>query len=211
MPQINLVWSDANNQPQAYQFALLETDADRTLTIGRDYQKCELLLAHNTVSRVHAEISFKSEWQRFYLRNLAAKNPVRIDGGLLTDGEVAIYQGSMIQLGQILLNVSEVLIGEVAHIHAPPPTPVAPISPQPLSQTGPTPSQSPNQPYGGQPAVVQAQASQPPANQSPANQSSTTPKLVCPKCQTLQLMSLRNSNCPVCGHFLADAASRYFF
>ena len=201
------MWSDANNRPQTYQFSLLETDADRTLKIGRDQQQCELLLAHNTVSRVHAEISFKSEWQRFYLRNLAAKNPVRVDGGLLTDGEVAIYQGSMIQLGQILLNVSDVVMGEVAHSHVPQQPPIVSAPPQPLSQP-----LSQTNPIPNQPQAVPAQASQGQINQPQANQEqSATPKLVCPKCQTLQLLSLRNSNCPVCGHFLADASSRYFF
>ena len=154
---------------------------------------------------MHAEISFKSEWQRFYLRNLAAKNPVRVDGGLLTDGEVAIYQGSMIQLGQILLNVSEIIMGEVVHSPLPFHPPIA--TAQPLSPTNPTPSQ----PEAVQAQSSQAQASQSAANQPSTSQSGTTPKLVCPKCQTLQLLSLRISICPVCGHFLADAASRYFF
>ncbi len=203
MPQINLAWNDSNNRLRTYQLSLSETDIDKKTNIGRDQQQCELWLAHSTVSRVHAEVSFKAEWQRFYLRNLAANNPVRVDGGLLVDGEVALYEGSMIQLGQRLLQVSDIVVGDLpalaqvqAHSHPlynatpassvppPPVLPVPPVHSHELSQTAPN---------SGQP------------------HQNAAPQLVCPKCQNLQALSLRNSNCPVCGHFLADASSRYFF
>ncbi|MEO0770668.1 MAG: FHA domain-containing protein, partial [Cyanobacteria bacterium J06649_4] len=92
MPQINLVWNDSDNRTQTYQLSLLSTQI-RSAKIGRDQQQCQLWLQHNTVSRVHAEMSFKPDWQRFYLQNLALNNPIRVDGGLLTQGEVALYQG----------------------------------------------------------------------------------------------------------------------
>jgi len=211
MPQINLMWNDSNSQLQNYQLSLLDTDLDKKTNIGRDQQRCEIWLAHNTVSRVHAEVSFKTEWQRFYLRNLAANNPVRVDGGLLVDGEVALYEGSMIQLGQLLLQVSDVVVdqlsthaqGSISHgptqltsvpsIPSIPPVPsVPPVHNHAPSQTAPN---------------AAAQSGQ----QASAQPQSAAPKLRCPKCKTLQALSLRNSNCPVCGHFLADAASQYFF
>ncbi|MEO1792772.1 MAG: FHA domain-containing protein, partial [Cyanobacteria bacterium J06629_19] len=98
MPQINWTWNDSNSHLQTYQLSLSETDLNAKTIIGRDQQRCNLWLPHNTVSRVHAEVSFKADWQRFYLRNLAANNPIRVDGGLLVDGEVALYEGSMVQL-----------------------------------------------------------------------------------------------------------------
>jgi len=212
MPQINLVWNDSDSRLQTYQLSLLASDLDKKTNIGRDQARCDLWLAHNTVSRVHAEISFKAEWQRFYLRNLAVNNPVRVDGGLLVDGEVSLYEGSMIQLGQLLLQVSDIVTDELsAHTHGhsfgqpshgaapansvpavpsiPPVPPIPPVHRHEPSQTTPTSGQSgPN-----------------------AQPQNAAPKLMCPKCQTLQVLSLRNSNCPVCGHFLADASSRYFF
>ncbi|MEM9151727.1 MAG: FHA domain-containing protein [Cyanobacteria bacterium P01_F01_bin.3] len=219
MPQINLVWNDSNNQLQSYQLSLLANDLDKKTNIGRDQQRCELWLAHSTVSRVHAEVSFKAEWQRFYLRNLAANNPVRIDGGLLVEGEVALYEGSMIQFGQVLLQVSDVAVDDIfvpvhsasSHNHTPE-TVIPPISPVPSVPPVPNihihgaPRTSPTSGQAAQ-GVAASQGVQS-HNVQP---QSAAPKLVCQKCHTLQSLSLRNSNCPVCGHFLADAASQYFF
>lgn len=206
MPQINLVWNDSNSRLQTYQLSLLGTDLIKKINIGRDQQQCELWLANNTVSRVHAEISFKAAWQRFYLRNLAANNPVRVDGGLLVEGEVALYQGSMIQLGQLLLQVSDVVVDDVS---AQAPRGIPPHAEQAAAVPAPVvlpvhnhdPSQPPSN--SGQPAQ--------PVSSQPAESQNAAPQLQCPKCQNFQLLSLRNSNCPVCGHFLADAASQYFF
>ncbi|MEL7355254.1 MAG: FHA domain-containing protein [Cyanobacteria bacterium J06560_6] len=204
MPQINFVWKDSNGRDQAYQMSLLKTDTDKKVNIGRDQQKCELWLAHNTVSRVHAELTFKPDWQRFYLRNLAPKNPVRIDGGILVEGEVALCEQSVIQFGQLLLQVSSVTMDENAfhsHTHLPPSSPpelLVPPNPQQSSSVGST------APSGGGAANASAGSSGVPSQNA-------APKLLCPKCKTMQSLSLRNSNCPVCGHFLADASSRYFF
>lgn len=219
MPQINFVWNDSEGRIQAYQLFLSEADLGKTINIGRDQQKCELWLAHNTVSRVHAEVSFKPEWQRFYLRNLAAKNPVRVDGGLLEKGETALYEGSMVQFGQLLLQVSDVAVNPVVHHHHHQSSPVtSPIGqPAPGSQSAPeAPAQYVQAPAAhAQAATPQGQpvpSSPTPNAPIPSSQTpSVAPKLVCPKCGTLQVLSLRNSNCPVCGHFLADASSRYFF
>lgn len=205
MPQINFVWKDSNGRTQSYQMSLLKTDTDKKVNIGRDQQKCDLWLAHNTVSRVHAELSFKPDWQRFYIRNLSPKNPPRIDGGLLVDGEVALSAESVLQFGQLLLQVSSVVMEENAalgHTHLPPSAPPELIAP-------PTPQQVP--------ASVGVGSTAPPSGVSAGAghggipSQNAAPKLVCPKCKTMQSLSLRNSNCPVCGHFLADASSRYFF
>ncbi|MEL7067206.1 MAG: FHA domain-containing protein [Cyanobacteria bacterium J06634_6] len=204
MPQINFVWKDSHGRDQAYQMSLLKTDTDKKVNIGRDQQKCELWLAHNTVSRVHAELTFKPDWQRFYLRNLAPKNPVRIDGGILVEGEVALCEQSVIQFGQLLLQVSSVTMDENSfhgHTHLPPSSPpelLVPPNPQQSSSVGST------APPGGGAANASAGSSGTPSQNA-------APKLLCPKCKTMQSLSLRNSNCPVCGHFLADASSRYFF
>ncbi|MEO1620421.1 MAG: FHA domain-containing protein [Cyanobacteria bacterium J06632_3] len=205
MPQINLVWNDSANQIQTYQLSLSATELSKRVMLGRDQQRCQLWLAHNTVSRVHAELSFKPDWQRFYLQNLALNNPARVDGGLITQGEAALYQGSVIQLGQILLQVSEVIVDDsTPHTHPPHERPQAAPSTTHSQQADWT-ATAPNSNQPISPANAQNQEVQATPMQSVA------PKLICPKCQTPQQLSLRNSNCPVCGHFLADAASRYFF
>ena len=204
------MWNDSNSQLQNYQLSLLDTDLNKKTNIGRDQQQCDIWLAHNTVSRVHAEVSFKAEWQRFYLRNLAANNPVRVDGGLLVDGEVALYEGSMLQFGQLLLQVSDIIVDNLStHAHGSVSqgatqlnsVPAVPSIP-PISAVPPAHNHEPSQsaPNSGQNA-----------SSAQAQPQSVAPKLVCPKCKTPQALSLRNSNCPVCGHFLADAASQYFF
>ncbi|MEM6599439.1 MAG: FHA domain-containing protein, partial [Cyanobacteria bacterium P01_C01_bin.69] len=164
MPQINWTWNDSNSHLQTYQLSLSETDLNAKTIIGRDQQRCNLWLPHNTVSRVHAEVSFKADWQRFYLRNLAANNPIRVDGGLLVDGEVALYEGSMVQLGQLLLQASDIAVdnsaahaqGATSHtpthvVSIPPVPPIPSVPPVPPvhghahSQTAPNsgqPSQS---------------------------------------------------------------------
>lgn len=224
MPQINLVWNDSQNRFKNYQLSLLEADLHKKTNIGRDQQRCEIWIEHNTVSRVHAEISFKSDWQRFYLRNIAANNPPRVDGGILTEGEVALYDGSIIQFGQVLIQVSDVVV-EVAAAYPNLSSPLqSPVTPTPAASP-PSKNLAETAPSGHHQAVHQHIHTPPAQNSAPAqnvvvnaqSQSagvqtpSVAPKLVCPKCQTMQLLSLRNSNCPVCGHFLADASSRYFF
>ncbi|MEL6939989.1 MAG: FHA domain-containing protein [Cyanobacteria bacterium J06598_1] len=212
MPQINFGWSDLNGQGQTYQLLLSAPDIEKKTNIGRDQQQCEIWLAHNTVSRVHAEVSFKSQWQRFYIRNLATNNPIRVDGGLLSEGEVALYPGSLLQLGQIMLQVSSIVLDEpAAHSHEQPliqNTPPFSSAPTRLSQALP-PAGPSGQGTTQPPSAIQPPAAQPPVIQQNAQPQSTSPKLTCPKCQTLQALSLRNSNCPVCGHFLADASTRY--
>lgn len=137
MPQINLVWNDSQNRFKNYQLSLLEADLYKKTNIGRDQQRCEIWIEHSTVSRVHAEISFKPDWQRFYLRNIAANNPPRVDGGMLTKGEVALYDGSIIQFGQVLIQVSDVVVEvAAAYPQATPPqqmsaTPAPIVSPPP--------------------------------------------------------------------------------
>lgn len=220
MPQINLVWNDSQNRFKNYQLSLLEADLYKKTNIGRDQQRCEIWIEHNTVSRVHAEISFKPDWQRFYLRNIAANNPPRVDGGILTEGEVALYDGSIIQFGQVLIQVSDVVVEVAAAYPQATPSPQIPAAP---AVSPPPQNLAKTAPSGHHQAVHQHLQTPPAQNSAPAQNvvvnaqsagvqaPSVAPKLVCPKCKTMQLLSLRNSNCPVCGHFLADASSRYFF
>jgi serine/threonine protein kinase len=68
--------------------------------IGRDPQQCDIVLPDLTVSGLHVEIFFHAEKQRFYLRNLRQQNPPIIDGQLLLAGEIPLFSGSSLRLGQ---------------------------------------------------------------------------------------------------------------
>ena len=46
-----------------------------TFRIGRDPAQCDLILSDERISRLHVEIFFRPDWQRFYLRNLKSHNP----------------------------------------------------------------------------------------------------------------------------------------
>ena len=87
-----------------------------TFRIGRDPSQCDLILSDERISRLHIEIFFRSDWQRFYLRNLKPHNPLEIDGGKLIEGEVALSKDSLINLGKTKLKVTDITIngGELA-------------------------------------------------------------------------------------------------
>lgn len=76
--------------------------------IGRDRSQCHLVLEDTTVSRLHVELFFKPDYQRFYLKNLQSNNPPKIDGGVLISGEVALNLGSTIELGTLRLTVGNI-------------------------------------------------------------------------------------------------------
>ncbi len=183
--------------------------------VGRDPQHCDLVLTEPTVSRTHIEIFFKPNWQRFYVRNLQPKNPPLINGGLLIEGEAALSLDSVIQLGQLELKLTQIqLIGAAGSVNP---------SGQPIHQqsfsleaTGLPPSQflGVHQAIGrvAESAIAPHIPSASPVFSTPQipstpPSSSSSYGLECPKCQSIHPLGLRNSACPSCGHFLADAES----
>ncbi len=76
--------------------------------IGRDPQACDIILSEPTVSGLHVEIFFHLQKEKFYLRNLRDRNPPIVDGKLLLAGEMPLYDGSGIRLGQQNLTVSAI-------------------------------------------------------------------------------------------------------
>lgn len=174
------------------------------IRIGRDPHYCDLVLAEPTVSRTHIEIFFKPNWQRFYVRNLQPKNPPLINGGLLVEGEAALSLDSVLQLGQLELKLTQIqLIGSAGSANQS----ASPIRQQAheFEATGLPPSQflGNGQAMRGEGAFL-FEAAKP--NASPLSSSSNY-GLECPKCQSIHPLGLRNSACPSCGHFLADAES----
>ncbi|MGK7891619.1 MAG: FHA domain-containing protein [Leptolyngbyaceae cyanobacterium] len=202
MPLINLSWNNPNHQNYQYQIDDANADSSQTLKIGRDQQKCELWIDHGTVSRIHAEIFFKPKWRRFYLRNLEPRNPVRVDGGTLIQGEVALAQGSRIQLGQMLVHVTQISLDDAGQSTVQPSHQVPDPTPQPRKSE---PTELATQPPL---SILNPNPSSPVVGEAIATSESPEAKLVCPKCHSLQPLSQRNSACTVCGHFLADAASK---
>lgn len=90
-----------------------------TIRIGRgDETQCDVVLKHPepeieyTVSRVHAEISFDTQKNGFFLRNLTQNrqspkqpNPVIVEGKKIITEDVKLQQGTQIQLGKMSLTI----------------------------------------------------------------------------------------------------------
>ncbi|WP_299487890.1 FHA domain-containing protein [Acaryochloris sp. IP29b_bin.137] len=114
--------------------------------IGRDPQKCDIVLSDGSVSGLQAEVYFHSGSQAFYLRSLRETNPAIVNGQPITAGEVPLGTASTITLGRVVLHarVSAVPGGlpptEVSP-SAVPPTAVSP--PVPAAPAHPAPSPSP--------------------------------------------------------------------
>ncbi|HIK31575.1 MAG TPA: FHA domain-containing protein [Oscillatoriales cyanobacterium M59_W2019_021] len=178
--QLTLTWTELDRSKTQTIDSLKYEEMSQVFRLGRDPSQCHLVFVENTVSRLHVELFFRAELQRFYLRNLQPKNPPKIDGGTLISGEVALHPGSPIELGQLQLTVSD--ISEVRpHVTLPP---TLQNRPQLL----------PHQPLPIQPL------------RSPILLSSHY-GLECPHCHQLSSLDMRHSACTHCGHFLADAES----
>lgn len=106
--QITLTWNEANCLKTQTIESSQYSESSGGFRIGRDRSQCHLVLSDTTVSRLHVELFFKPEYQRFYLRSLQPKNPPKIDGGSLISGEVALTVGSTIELGNLHLSVSQI-------------------------------------------------------------------------------------------------------
>ncbi|KAF3890434.1 molecular chaperone DnaK [Tolypothrix bouteillei VB521301] len=81
-----------------------------TVRIGRDPVQCDLVFSDLTVSGLHVEIFFNQQVGQFYVRNLRQTNPPIVDGKALPTGEIALSQGSNLQLGQINLRVTAITL-----------------------------------------------------------------------------------------------------
>lgn len=131
--QLTLTWTELDRPKTQTIDSFKYEEMSQVFRLGRDPSQCHLVFAENTVSRLHAELFFRGELQRFYLRNLQPKNPPKIDGGTLISGEAALHSGSTIELGQLQLTVSD--ISDVRpHITLPPTLQKRPqtLPPQPL-------------------------------------------------------------------------------
>ena len=75
-----------------------------TVRIGRDPQKCDIVLADSSVSGLQAEVYYHVGSQVFYVRSLRDTNPPTINGQPITNGEVPIGSASTLNLGRVVLN-----------------------------------------------------------------------------------------------------------
>jgi hypothetical protein len=109
MKELILVWIESG---QSHSFKISQSLSRRNpvnIRIGRDPNRCDLVLSHPTVSGLHIEIFFDQFGDQFCIRNLRTANPPQIDGYSLVSGEMPLKQGSQLMLGQQLLQVKSIV------------------------------------------------------------------------------------------------------
>lgn len=127
-----------------------------TVRIGRDPQKCDIVLSDSSVSGLQAEVYFHSGSQTFYLRSLRETNPPIVNGQPITTGEVPLGTASTVTLGRVVLNIRASAVPgglpptEVSPSRGVPPTAVSPpVNAAPSSYPAPSPAPY----YQSQPAT----------------------------------------------------------
>ncbi len=110
MYQFTIEWPEGSQLRSKTFSATEENQLKAALCIGRDEQ-CDIVVADdaNSVSRLHAEIFFKSEQKKLYLRNATGNRPqsnfVMVDGQKVVKQEAVLKTGSKIQLGKLMLTI----------------------------------------------------------------------------------------------------------
>lgn len=112
-----------------------------TVRIGRDPQKCDIVLSDSSVSGLQAEVYYHAGSQAFYLRSLRDTNPPIVNGQPITTGEVPLGSASTVSLGRVVLN-ARVSAGSGGL----PPTEVSPPGVPPTAVSSPTPAAPPPYP-----------------------------------------------------------------
>ncbi len=186
MNELTLAWHDAGQNKTQKISDQQPSKNPGSVRIGRDPQKCDILMSDPTVSGLHVEIFFNQPQKSFYIRNLRPSNPPIINGQQLVDGEVALSQASTIYLGQLQLTVTSVVIPDNSTV---PPTVL-------LSQTH-QPDPSATQPP--KPLITH--------QHPPFVPTQKAYGLMCPKCHQISPYEQLDFGCPWCGTSLAAAAS----
>ena len=143
--ELTLEWFEGGQQRIQRIREIQPTKNPGTFRIGRDPVQCDLVLSDPTVSGLNVEIFFHIQQQCFYLRNLRQSNPPLVNGQSLLMGEVALFPGSNLRLGQTTFRVANIVLIRTPAGYPPPNyPPQQPIyPPPPVAQTLP-PAQTNN-------------------------------------------------------------------
>ena len=109
MKELTLIWTESGQQ-QHYQ--IRQTPIGQypvTTRIGRDPNRCDLVLCDPTISGLHVEIFFDLKTDQFRVRNLRSTNPAILDGQSLRVGDQAFKSESQLILGQQQIRVFAVI------------------------------------------------------------------------------------------------------
>ena len=110
MNSITLEWDEIGQHCTQKIYEQQPSKHPGTCRIGRDPQRCDIVITNPTVSGLHIEIFFDSKQQSFYIRNLREPNPPQVDGEILATGEVTLSENSIIYLGEQQIKVTDISI-----------------------------------------------------------------------------------------------------
>jgi hypothetical protein len=105
MNEITIEWQEAGQIRQETIRDNQNSKIPCMIRLGRDPMQCDIVLNDPTVSGLHVEIFFNTQYQSFALRNLRDTNPPVVDGREIRQGEAFLSTGSTIYLGQLELNI----------------------------------------------------------------------------------------------------------
>lgn len=185
MNQLTLEWTEAGQ-------IRTQTITDQhigknpgTFRIGRDPARCDLVMQHPTVSKLHVELFFAPQQRKVFLRNLRDSNPPLVNRQRVT--QVAELQpGTSIHLGDLEIKVKAIQVG--AGISSTVVSIRQPVAPQAVAAIHQPQPAAP----GAQPAVELSYG------------------LQCPKCHRISPYDQLEQGCAWCGTSLAAASSVLF-
>jgi predicted component of type VI protein secretion system len=118
MYRFSLEWLEGSQLRSKTVSAVEAEERQTPFRIGRDEQQCDVVINDeaSSVSRLHAEILFKLEQSRLYLRNATGErsqpNLVIVDGQKILRQEIVLHMGSEIQLGKLKLKVTSLKVAQ---------------------------------------------------------------------------------------------------
>ena len=192
MNALTLQWHDAGQDKTQNIYEQQPSKNPGTVRIGRDPQRCDIVLSNPTVSGLHTEIFFHAQQQRFYIRNLRSQNPPLVNGQQLVQGERPLTEGTVIYLGQLKLQVTNVSVNSI-------PATILSVPQQPVANT-----------YSTKPPVYQQRVQlvhHHHQHQAPIAPPPGVYGLECPRCHKVSPIENLNTGCPWCGTSLAAAVS----
>ncbi|MBE9214289.1 FHA domain-containing protein [Plectonema cf. radiosum LEGE 06105] len=113
MYKITLEWFEEGHQRSRTFSSKDNTKEKGKIFIGRDEEKCDIILPLNekSVSRLHVVIFYDFQKNCFLLKNLTSDrpqpNPVIVDGKKIIAQQANISLGTVIQLGKITLKIRQ--------------------------------------------------------------------------------------------------------
>jgi class 3 adenylate cyclase len=109
LPQVTLRFEGADSTGTKFGFDLALDKLmgqSKGMVIGRASDQCDLVVAHATVSRKHAKLSFTSE--ALQIEDLGSTNGTAINGAVLAAGkQAALHAGGKIRIGDVELAIRQ--------------------------------------------------------------------------------------------------------